>query len=589
VLTAFAPINHLKSMEQRLELWAKVFEASSESIIIMDGAHRILSVNRSFSRSTGYEYRDVIGATPDFLQLDKGVGGIERLWSAVDARAAWQGEVWVRRRVGAAFPAWLALTAVLDANGAISHYIGISIDITDRKRSEERIQYLAHHDTLTDLPNRALCLERMRMSIQHAERANEKVAVMFIDLDRFKNVNDSLGHHVGDALLRSVAQRLNGAVRAGDTVSRLGGDEFVVVLTGMSDDDEIARLIEDRMLPLLREPHQVLGDLLYVSCSIGISIWPDDGRDIADLMRHADVAMYEAKASGRDKVHFFTEDLNRRAQERLNLESNLRHAIERGELALHYQPRVDGATGALRGVEALLRWHHPELGWVSPRRFIPIAEECGLIHTIGLWVMDQACRQLAQWNALGLRQPQDRFTMSINVSAMQLRDPLLKDQLEACLARHGVRPQNLEFELTESILMESADLSLHQLQRLKELGLVLSIDDFGTGYSSLTYLSRFPIDKLKIDRSFVHEMLSDSSSRAITMAIIGLARTLNVQVVAEGVETLEQASALRAAACDELQGYLFARPMPGDEVSRWIARSLPSTGLDPVECVRVTT
>jgi diguanylate cyclase (GGDEF)-like protein/PAS domain S-box-containing protein len=573
VLTAFAPINHLKSMEQRLELWAKVFEASSESIVIMDGAHRVLSVNRSFSRSTGLEHADVIGATPDFLLLDKGAGSIERLWSTVDARGAWQGEVWVRRRIGTPFPAWLALTAVPDANGAISHYIGISIDITDRKQSEERIHHLAHHDTLTDLPNRALCLERMRMSMQQAERTNEKVAVMFIDLDRFKNVNDSLGHHVGDALLRSVAQRLNAAVRAGDTVSRLGGDEFVVILTGMSDDHEIARLIEDRMLPLLREPHEVLGDMLHVSCSIGIAIWPDDGRDIADLMRHADVAMYEAKASGRDKVHFFTEDLNRRAQERLHLESNLRHAIARGELELHYQPRVDGKTGEVRGVEALLRWHHPELGSVSPRRFIPIAEECGLIHTIGAWAMDQACRQLAQWNALGIRKPKDRFTLSINVSAMQLRDPLLKDQVEACLARHGVRPQDVEFELTESILMESVDLTLHQLQRLKNLGLVLSIDDFGTGYSSLTYLSRFPIDKLKIDRSFVRDMLSDLSSRAITMAIIGLGRTLNVQVVAEGVETEEQASMLRAAACDELQGYLFARPMPAAEVAEWIVRS----------------
>ncbi len=582
VLTAFAPINHLKSMEQRLELWAKVFEASSESIIIMDGAHRVLSVNRSFSRSTGYEYGDVIGAMPEFLQLDKGSGSIERLWSAVDARGAWQGEVWVRRRVGTVFPAWLALTAVPDANGAISHYIGISIDITDRKQSEERIHYLAHHDTLTDLPNRALCLERMRMSIQQAERTNEKVAVMFIDLDRFKNVNDSLGHHVGDALLRSVAQRLNAAVRAGDTVSRLGGDEFVVILTGMSSEHEIARLVEDRMLPLLRDPHQVLGDMLHVSCSIGIAMWPDDGRDIADLMRHADVAMYEAKASGRNKVHFFTEELNRRAHERLNLESNLRHAIERGELALHYQPRVDGSTGEVRGVEALLRWHHPELGWVSPRRFIPIAEECGLIHTIGIWAMDQACRQLAEWNALGIRKPKDRFTLSINVSAMQLRDPLLKEQLEACLVRHGIRPQDLEFELTESILMESVDLTLHQLRRLKDLGLVLSIDDFGTGYSSLTYLSRFPIDKLKIDRSFVRDMLSDSSGRAITMAIIGLARTLNVQVVAEGVETYEQAEALRAAACDELQGYLFARPMPGAEVAEWIARSRSGAVGSPV-------
>ena len=576
VLTAFAPINHLKSMEQRLELWAKVFEASSESIMIMDGRHRLLSVNRSFCRSTGYEFRDVLGELPGFLVADRdGVQAGEPWWRDVDARGSWQGEVWVRRRMGDLFPAWLALTAVLDSLGEISHYIGISIDITDRKQSEERIRYLAHHDVLTDLPNRSLCTERLRLSLQQAARAGQKVAVLFIDLDRFKYVNDSLGHHVGDALLRSVAQRLGAAVRAGDTVSRLGGDEFVVVLAAVDHEDEVARLVEQRILPRMREPHEVLGDTLHVSCSIGVAMYPQDGDNLDDLMRHADVAMYEAKGSGRDQVHYFTEDLNLRAQERLHLETSLRNAIERNELALHYQPRIDAATGRLRGVEALLRWQHPELGAVSPRRFIPIAEECGIIHAIGAWVLDKACRQLAQWTADGLRHPRDDFTLSLNVSALQLRDPAFADMIEGCLLRHGARAQDIELELTESILMESVDNTLRQLQALKALGLVLSIDDFGTGYSSLTYLSRFPIDKLKIDRSFVNDMLDDASDRAITMAIIGLGRTLNLQVVAEGVELAEQARVLRAADCDELQGYLFGRPMPAAEMAAWIERTRP--------------
>jgi diguanylate cyclase (GGDEF)-like protein/PAS domain S-box-containing protein len=573
VLTAFAPINHLKLMEQRLELWSKVFEASSEGIMIMDGAHHLLSVNRSFCRSTGYDFHAVVGEKPAFLQLQRDrAESIEDLWTIVDARGAWQGEVWVRRRAGDMFPAWLALSAVHDAQGIVSHYIGISIDITDRKRSEERINFLAHHDVLTDLPNRSLCIERLRDAMAQAQRRSEKVGVLFIDLDRFKNVNDSLGHHVGDALLRSVARRLGEAVRGGDTVSRLGGDEFVVVLGGIRSDDEIPRLVESRIVPQMRRPHHVAGEEFHVSCSIGIAVYPDDGLEIDVLMRHADVAMYEAKAIGRDNVQYFTVALNLRAQERLHLENSLRHAIERGELSLHYQPRIDAQSGALRGVEALLRWCHPELGWVSPRRFIPIAEECGLILPIGAWVMEEACRQLARWNS----EAEDgyaRLSVAINVSALQLRDPRLRESIAGCLDRHGLQAGDVELELTESILMESVESTQRQLQALKALGVVLSIDDFGTGYSSLTYLSRFPIDKLKIDRSFVHDMLDDPSDLAITMAIIRLGQALRLQVVAEGVELAEQARMLRTAHCDELQGHLFAPAMPSDEATAWIARA----------------
>jgi predicted signal transduction protein with EAL and GGDEF domain len=358
----------------------------------------------------------------------------------------------------------------------------------------------------------------------------------------------------------------------------LGGDEFVVVVSGVKNDLELIRLIESRVLPLMRQPHHIAGNELHVSCSIGISVYPDDGADIDELMRHADVAMYEAKDSGRDTVAYFTEDLNLRAQERLLVENSLRHAVELGELALHYQPRIDASTGYVRGVEALLRWNHPELGEVSPRRFIPIAEECGLIVPIGAWVIDEACRQLARWSAEGVSSAQERLTVSINLSVLQLRDPLLKSSIESSLARHGVRAEDVELELTESILMESVESTLNQLQALKALGVMLSIDDFGTGYSSLTYLSRFPIDKLKIDRSFVHDMLDDPSDLAIIMAIIGLGQTLHLQVVAEGVELPDQAHALRVAACDELQGFLFAPPMPAEEAAAWIRQARAQRG-----------
>jgi diguanylate cyclase (GGDEF)-like protein/PAS domain S-box-containing protein len=570
VLTTFTPINRMKLMEQRLELWAKVFEASSESIMIMDPDHRILSVNRAFCRSTLYEFHEVLGETPDFLLSDKqSPDFFANFWNAVEGRGAYQGEIWIRRRSGEAYPAWLVMSVVKDSLGDISHYIGISLDISDRKESEERIQFLAQHDALTQLPNRALCLERLSMSMHQARRLGHKVGVLFIDLDRFKTINDSLGHHVGDGLLRSIAQRLLEAVRGGDTVSRLGGDEFVVVLNGVADSDEILHIIERRLIPSINRPHQVDASELHVSCSVGIAIFPDDGTEIDGLMRNADAAMYQAKANGRNMAQFFTPDLNFRAQERLMLETSLRYAIERQELCLHYQPRVDARTGRVLGVEGLLRWNHPELGLVSPAHFIPIAEETGLIVAIGAWVIGEACRQYAEWRAAGLGD----LCVSINLSAIQLRKPGLLETLAAGLERHAVPPANIELELTETILMDNVESTLRQLQSFKQLGVQLSIDDFGTGYSSLNYLKRFPIDKLKIDRSFVHAMLDDATALAITKVIIGLGHTLGLKVVAEGVEREAEAAALRAAQCDELQGFHLARPMPAAEFLAWMGEA----------------
>ena len=427
---------------------------------------------------------------------------------------------------------------------------------------------------LTELPNRALCIERLRAALQRAERTRDKVAVLFIDLDRFKTINDSLGHHVGDALLRSVAQRLLGGVRAGDTVSRLGGDEFVVVLNGVDGVDEIDRIVAQRLVPRVRAPHAVDGAELQVSCSVGVAVYPDDAQDIDTLMRHADAAMYQAKAEGRDGVHYFTPALNERAQQRLQVESLLRRAIERGELSLHYQPRVDARSGALLGAEALLRWHSAELGEVSPARFIPVAEETGLIVPIGAWVIDEACRQAMQWRSEGRPVPQ----VAVNLSGLQLRDGQLLPVLQQALARHGCPPGAIELELTETTLMDNAEHTLAQLHAIKGLGVALAVDDFGTGYSSLAYLSRFPIDRLKIDRSFVADMLDDPTDMAITRAIIGLGHTLQLKVVAEGVEQPREAELLRQAGCDELQGYLIARPMPAAALLAWMSRPLQRPG-----------
>jgi diguanylate cyclase (GGDEF)-like protein/PAS domain S-box-containing protein len=572
LLTAFAPINHLKLMERRLALWAKVFEASGEAILIVDDQRRILSANQAFTRHSGYELQDVVGEQPELLLGGEGGSGLpDSLWPTVTLRGAWQGELMLRRRNGSAYPAWVMVNAVRQparqSGGEVSHYIVTSIDISDRKKSEQRIRFLAEHDVLTELPNRSLCIERLRLALQQAERSGRKVAVLFIDLDRFKDINDSLGHHIGDALLRSVARRLVDAVRAGDTVSRLGGDEFVVVLNGIDDVDEAAHIVHERLIPRVRQPHAVEGAELHVSCSVGIAISPDDATEIEELMRRADAAMYQAKASGKDKAQFFSAEMTERAQKRLLIEAQLRRALELGQLQLYWQPRMAAAGGELAGVEGLLRWSHPELGAVPPGEFIPLAEEIGLIVPIGAWVIEQACAQIAAWRAAGL----PAFGVSINLSARQLRDEGLIELVRDSLARHGVARGQLELELTESMVMEQAEVSLRQLHALRGLGVGLAIDDFGTGYSSLAYLNRFPITKLKIDRSFVHDMLTDPTDRAITMAIIGLGHTLGLKVVAEGVERAGEAALLREARCDELQGYLFARPMPAAALAQWLA------------------
>jgi diguanylate cyclase (GGDEF)-like protein/PAS domain S-box-containing protein len=568
VLTTFAPIGRIKQMESRLELWAKVFEASSESIMVTNAEREIVTVNRAFLRTTSFEYSEVIGRQPDFLRSGHHSDNFfEQVWGTARARGSWQGEQWIRRKNGETFPIWVVINAVRNARGEVIHFVATFLDISERKDNERRISHLAHHDTLTDLPNRALCLDRLNMAVQQAKRSGRRVGVLFMDLDRFKSINDTLGHHVGDGLLRSVAKRLLEVVRSGDTVSRLGGDEFVVVFSDIDSADEVAEIVEKRLVPAIRAPHLIDGVELNVSCSVGVAVFPENGETVDILMRNADAAMYHAKEEGRNNAQFFTAEMDKAQRERLQIEQDLHNAVERNELRLHYQPRVDALNGDVVAVEALVRWQHPTHGLVPPGQFIAVAEECGLIVPIGYWVIQEACRQQAEWRDGDIGD----IRVSINLSAAQFQDEGLVEGVAAILKRHRNNPGTIEFELTESLLMIDRGRTIDQLRGIKALGVSLSIDDFGTGYSSLNYLYRFPIDKLKIDQSFVSDMLSDPKDYAITQAIIGLGHTLGLKVVGEGVETIEQRFALASAGCDELQGYYFSRPIPADDLPGWVS------------------
>ncbi|WP_402719093.1 EAL domain-containing protein [Janthinobacterium rivuli] len=570
VLSTFTPINKMKLMESRLELWAKVFEASAESLIVMDAGMRIITVNQAFRRHSLYDMVELIGKRPAFLLApDNSPEQLDSLRRTLARRGYWQGEIRVQRKSLESYPAWLVMNAVRGLDGVTTHFIASSLDISERKASERQIEHMAHHDALTGLANRHVSKLRLAAAIAQARRSGEKVGVLFVDLDRFKHVNDALGHHVGDALLQSVSKRLLQLVREGDTVSRLGGDEFVVILNGIGDAAAIAALLDTRLIPAMREPHQVEGNALYVSCSVGVAVYPDHGDDMDTLMRHADAAMYQAKSGGRDHARMFTPQMQEQQLQQLHLESDLRHAIERHELVLYYQPRIDAKSSRLNGVESLIRWQHPQHGLIAPDSFIPAAEESGLIVSIGAWVIREACRQQLAWREAGAGD----IAVSINLSAIQLKNGGLVATLREVLREFPVTPGQIEFELTESILMDNVDDTIATLHAIKALGFALSIDDFGTGYSSLNYLCRFPLDKLKIDMSFVQDIHGSPQNLAVTKTIIGLGHTLGLTVTAEGVESAADADVLRHAGCDELQGFYFARPMPQAHFMAWLAQT----------------
>jgi diguanylate cyclase (GGDEF)-like protein/PAS domain S-box-containing protein len=567
ILTTFTPINTIKRMEARLRLWASVFESTSEGILVLDTDGRILLANAAILRTTGYRPEEMVGRDPEFLHAVRTESGTQHhCFAAATSQGAWQGEYWLKHKNGNEVPHWLMINRVRDEQGEHSHSIALFVDIAERKAQEEQIRHLAHHDPLTGLPNRLLFDERLKMSLQQAARHSERVALLFIDLDRFKAINDSLGHHIGDGLLQSVSQRLVESVRAGDTVCRQGGDEFVVILNAVVDAQEVAQIVGQRLIPLVLKPHPVDNTTLNISCSVGIALYPDDGKDMDSLMRNADAAMYAAKANGRNNFQFFSAETNREALEKLAMENALRDAIANNELELHVQPMISLEDRRITGVEALLRWHHPTLGQVPPVKFIPIAEDSGLIHGIGAWVIDEACRLHRRWLDTGL----GAVMIAVNVSPAQFRREDFIPGLLKALDKYGLQPGCLQLELTESLMMSDSDLALEQLRKLKAMGFSLSLDDFGTGYSSLSYLQRYPFDKLKIDRSFVRDMVADPVDLAITRTIASLGKTLGMRVIAEGVEHPEEQSLLGPLGCDEVQGYLISRPLPSLEFETWV-------------------
>ncbi|MBA4093338.1 MAG: hypothetical protein C0489_04550 [Candidatus Accumulibacter sp.] len=553
----------------RLRVWAKVFESGTEAMLITDPASRIIEVNDTFTRITGYTRDEAVGQTPRLLNSGHHDAAFYRaMWESLTRTGAWAGEIWNRRKDGSVYPEWLSITAAHDENGQITNYVSAFSDISERKAYEVRLRHLAEYDPLTKLPNRTLLRDRLTHAIGLAARKGGKIAVLFLDLDRFKNINDSLGHAIGDQMLIEAARRLRSAVRGSDTVSRLGGDEFVLLLTELETPDHAAHVAE-KLLQVVAEPFSLEGHELNVTPSIGIALFPEDGADPDALLKNADTAMYHAKENGRNNFQFFAPAMNVRVSEHLALENSLRQALTRNELALHYQPQFDLASGRLIGYEALMRWHSPTLGTVPPGKFIPIAEESGLIQPLGQWALNEACRQNAQWRADGLPvQP-----VAVNLSAVQFRHGNIVALIEQALRNSGLPPALLEVEVTESVLMEDIEQVAQTLQRIKRLGITLAIDDFGTGYSSLSYLKRIRFDKLKIDRSFINGLPDAADNAALTVAIIGMAANLGLGTIAEGVETEAQRDFLRRHGCRQVQGYLYARPLDAAALAERLARS----------------
>ena len=537
-------------------------EQTADSIIITDSQGNIEYVNQAFEQITGYKRDEAIGQTPRLVKSDRQRPEFyDELWRTIRDGKVYTDVFINRRKDGSLYYEEKTITPLKDADGLITHFVSTGKDVSERIQIQERLQYMAQHDALTDLPNRVLLFDRLKRALVRARRHKRFLAVMFIDLDRFKNINDSLGHEAGDQLLQQLSERLRRCVRGDDTVARFGGDEFVILLDDVARDadvHEVARKILDELLP----PFNIGAQQLFITASIGVSLYPNDGEDSSTLLKYADVAMYRAKELGKNTYQFYSAEMSARAFERLTLESNLRHALERGEFHLFYQPQVDTMSGALVGIEALLRWQHPKFGMVMPGEFMPMLEETGLIIPVGEWVLMTACDQLRVWHDAGW----SSLRMAVNLSARQFGSQSLIPTVEKALACMGGNPAQLELEITESIFMQHAMATAKTLSELFSIGCRLAIDDFGTGYSSLAYLKRFPINVLKIDHSFVRDIPDDKDDAEIVNTIIAMAHNLRIEVVAEGVETEEQISFLRACGCDCMQGYLFSHPLPAEEV-----------------------
>ncbi len=569
VVGAVQDVTERHEYESKMRLMGSIFENTIEGIFITDPQERIHTVNQSFCNITGFDRDEVLGCSPADLGFRLQVDDHpDSRWSIRNYQGSWQGELINRRKDGETYPAWVTVTSIKDQQGRPSHFVGIVHDLTEVRRNEEQVIYQAYHDTLTGLPNRHLFTDRLSVAIAHARRTGEGLAVLFLDLDHFKDINDSMGHAIGDVVLKKVAKVVSNCVRAEDTVARLGGDEFIILLQGSRGSDYPVNVAE-RILESLSQPIRVNQSDFYLSASIGITLFPHDGQLPEVLISNADLAMYRAKKHGRNNYMLYTPSMNVEMLRRMSLDNQMRKALQRGEFHVYYQPKVELCTGRTVGLEALLRWRRNGEGIVPPTEFIPLAEETGIIVPLGQWVLREACLRARAWQEEGF----SNLEVAVNISPRQFQQKNLVSMVAEVLAETGLPPQCLELEVTEDAVMYSVETAIHTLEELKELGVKLSMDDFGRGYSSLYYLKRFPIHTLKIDRAFVKDIPDSHQDAAIVSTVINMSRSLNLTVVAEGVENLRQLDFLRDHDCDLVQGFLFCQPLCDRDITDYLKGS----------------
>ncbi|MFV2005415.1 MAG: putative bifunctional diguanylate cyclase/phosphodiesterase, partial [Gammaproteobacteria bacterium] len=560
--------------ELQMRKMSSALEQTADMVLIANKDGIIEYVNPMFEKITGYRQDELIGGKTNILNSGRHDKAFyKNLWDII-----LRGDVFIdvlinKKKDGSIFYQDEIITPLTNKNGEISHFIATGRDISQRMENEKRLQHIAHHDALTNLPNRVLFMDRIKRSLAHAKRNSERAAVLFFDLDRFKNINDTLGHIIGDKLLIEIASRLKKAIREDDSIARLGGDEFAVLVDKISSENDVTQIAQ-KILSCLEKSAQIDGHSLYTTASIGISLFPDDGEDAGTLLQNADIAMYRAKDMGKNNYQFYSKDMSARAIQRLKMENSLRMALKNNEFLLYYQPQIDTQNQSITGVEALIRWQHPELGLISPSEFIPLLEETNLILDVGDWVLDTACQQIKKWSQSGYAD----LTISINVSGRQFHDENFYERMLELTEKYGIRTEQIELEITESILMDKQKKTIENINNLGRYGFRIAIDDFGTGYSSLSYLQRFRIDTLKIDRSFIKDIVTNSDDATITMAIIAMAHSLKVNIVAEGVETQQQLDFLKQQDCQLAQGYLFSYPLASKEMTKLLHSGIAQKG-----------